>query len=178
MSSAARFAVFLGIVLSIWALQHLYVGSRLLSLPLLQSTAARRALLALMVAGFLAYFLGRIAGAHSAFGLAAVLEYLGGLWMGTVFLLMAAFLVVDLVTLGGFVLKDWVPSLRTAVALLALAAALVAWVGGLRAPRVIELDLESATLPEASSGLRVLQVSDLHLGVMAGRGRVAGAGPS
>ena len=42
MSSIARFAVFLVIVLAVWGAQHLYVGWRLLGLPPVTGSPAAR----------------------------------------------------------------------------------------------------------------------------------------
>lgn len=172
MSESGRFAVFLAIVMTIWLVEHLYVGSRLLSLPAFSSSSARRALLAVFVVGFFAYFFGRFASAKGWYGAAWLLEYGGGLWIGTVFLLLAAFVVVDVVTVGGFILKPWVPVLRSLAAGLALIGAVAGWVGGLAGPRVVNVDLPIHGLSPAGEGTRILQVSDLHLGAMAGRRRI------
>ncbi|RLE21832.1 MAG: hypothetical protein DRJ65_15180 [Acidobacteria bacterium] len=172
MSATARFAVFLTIVLTIWLAEHLYVGSRLLSLPVFSQGWARRGVFAVMVVGFFAYFAGRSASAKGWYGAAWVFEYGGGLWIGTVFLLVAGFIVVDCVTLGGYVLKPWVPGLRSAAVVLALAGTLAGWIGGLVVPRVVQVELPLPGLAEAADGLRILQVSDLHLGAMAGRRRI------
>ncbi len=172
MSASARFAVFLTIVLTIWLAEHLYVGSRLLSLPVFSSGWARRCVLAVMVAGFFAYFVGRAASAKGWYNSAWVFEYGGGLWIGVVFLFLVVFAVVDLATLGGFAFKPWVPGLRSAAAGLALAGALAGWIGGLAVPRVVRVEVPLPGLAETVDGLRILQVSDLHLGAMAGRRRI------
>lgn len=172
MSPSARFAVFLSIALTIWLFEHLYVGSRLLSLPMFSSVWARRVVVIVMVGGFFAYFIGRAASAKGWYSAAGILEYSGGLWIGTVFLLLATFLVVDVVTVGGFVLKAWVPELRSVAVALALAAAFGGWIGGLLTPRIVRVDLPVSSLSEVAQGLKILQVSDLHLGAMAGRRRI------
>ncbi len=172
MSAPIRFTVFLTIVLTIWLAEHLYVGSRLLSLPVFSSGWTRRGVVAVMVVGFFAYFVGRAASAKGWYNAAWIFEYGGGLWMGTVFLLLAGFVVVDLATLGGFVLKPWIPGLRIAAVVLALAGALAGWIGGLVVPRVVRLEVPVPGLAETADGLRILQVSDLHLGAMAGRRRI------
>lgn len=172
MTASTRFAIFLSVALTIWLSEHLYVGSRLMSLPAMSSVWARRALVTVMIGGFFAYFAGRAASAKGWYGIAGVLEYSGGLWIGTVFLLVAAFFAVDVVTVGGFVLKPLVPGLRYAAAVVALLGALVGWISGLMIPRIVRLDLPVTDLSEVAQDMKVLQVSDLHLGAMAGRRRI------
>ncbi len=164
--------MFLAVVLSIWLLEHLYVGWRLWSVPVLAAPWARRALVIALAAGFLSYPLGRILFALGWHPTGRALEYAGALWMGTVFLLFAALLVADVVTLWGLVLRQWAPNVRTAAAALALAAAAVAWVGALRAPRVVEVEARLPGLPAVADGLKLAHVSDVHLGTILGRGRL------
>jgi uncharacterized protein len=171
MSPAARVAVFISVVLGIWTLEHLYVGWRLLGLPALSGQTAHRAALALLVAGFLAYPLAQFLGRAGHLPVGA-LAWAGAVWMGVVFLLLAFFLAVDVVTVGGLVLKSAVPALRSGAALLALLASLAAVVGGHVRPRVVELEVVLPGLPAASDGLTLVQVSDLHLGGSVGQGRL------
>ncbi len=171
--ATARFVVFLAVVLSIWLAEHLYVGWRLLSLPTLAAPPVRRAVVAVMIFGFLAYLAGRLAGHHGWRLLATVLEYSGGVWMGLVFLLLAAFLLVDLITVGGLLLAPRVALLRTAAAVAAVVLAAVAWVGGQLEPRVIRLTVTAPGLAPAADGVTLLQVSDLHLGTFGDQRRIA-----
>jgi len=113
MSAGMRFAVFLTVVLGVWLVQHLYVGWRLLSLPFFESDTARRWLLAGLAGGFVSYPLGR-----SLYGLGwhvvgRALEYVGAVWMGALFLLLAFLVMSDILTLGGWVLRPWVARIRT-----------------------------------------------------------------
>jgi predicted MPP superfamily phosphohydrolase len=172
MSSGARFAVFLGIVLSVWLAQHLYVGWRLLSVPLLSSPGGRRALVVWLALGFVTYPLGRMLFAIGWRSVGRTLEYAGAAWMGTLFLMVAALLAVELVTLGGFVLRGTAPWLRGGSAVLALAAAAVAWVGGMMPPRIVSWEVEVSSLPFAADGLEIVQISDVHLGTILGRHRL------
>ena len=113
MSRRMRFIVFFTIVLAIWAVEHLYVGWRLSSLPLFEGVSARRWLVVFLVAGFASYPAGRIAFHHGWHRFGTALEYGGGVWMGTLMLLLFAFLAVDVVTLFGFALKPWLATLRS-----------------------------------------------------------------
>jgi len=163
-----RFAVFLAIVLSVWLVQHLYVGWRLWPLPVFASTVGRRLLIVGLVAGFLSYPLGRILYGIGWHGTGRALEYAGAVWMGTLFLLFASLLFVDLVTLGGWVLRPWVGTLRTAAVALSLIAAVVGLISARLGPRVVRLEVPLAALPPSADGLRIAQLSDVHLGTILG----------
>jgi predicted MPP superfamily phosphohydrolase len=172
-SPTARFAIFISIVLLIWLLQHLYVGWRVLSLPALSSTPAHRAALTWLFVAFLTYPLGRTFFAIGWHGLGRGLEYLGAVWMGALFLLLSALLLAELVTAGGLVLRQWLAEIRSAAVVLALLAAAVAWIGGLRAPRTVELELTAPGLAAEADGTTIVQISDIHLGTMLGRGTIS-----
>jgi predicted MPP superfamily phosphohydrolase len=163
-----RFVIFLSVVLSIWLLQHLYVGWRLWSLPPFASPAGHRALLAVLVAGFLSYPLGRVLYAVGWHTVGRAGEYVGAVWMGALFLLFAFLLAVDVVTLGGWVLRPWVGTLRTAALIVALAAALIGLLSARLGPRVVRVEVPLANLPEKFDGRTIAHLSDVHLGTILG----------
>jgi len=167
-----RFLVFFSTVLGIWLLFHLYVGWRLWSLPIFEGRTGHRALLIGLALGYIAYPLGRILYHHGLPRLGTIIEYAGGLWMGFVVLLFCAFVVVDLVTLFGLVLKPWVAPMRTVAVVIVLVLAVVAWIGGLIRPRTVELEVELPNLPAAADGLVIAHLSDLHLGSLIGERRL------
>jgi uncharacterized protein len=169
MSPTARFIVFLSVVLGIWLLQHLYVGWRLLGLPWLGAgTTARRVVLAVLAVGFVAYPLGRLLWHWGWLRLAVVLEWSGAAWMGTLFMLVMALLVAEVLTLGGFAGQAWTIGVRTALVSVALLGAALALVGGMRAPRVINVEADIPNLRPALDGTTVVQLTDLHLGSLLG----------
>ncbi len=172
MSSAARFAVFLAVVLSVWGAQHLYVGWRLTGLPPLAGTTTARWLTGLLVLGFLTYPLGRLLFALGARGVGNALEYVGAVWMGTLFLLVAALLVAELLTLGGLTPNPWTVGIRWTAVGVALVAAFAGWVGGFCSPRVVGHEVELAGLPPEADGTVIALVTDVHLGTILGRGRL------
>jgi predicted MPP superfamily phosphohydrolase len=128
---------------------------------------------AFLTIAFSTYPLGRILFGLGWHGVGRTLEYLGAVWMGTLMLLCVSLLVADVVTLGGFVLRQWVDGIRTGAVAVALVAAAVAWVGGLRSPRIVELEATLAGLPAAADGTTIAHVSDVHLGTILGRRRLA-----
>jgi len=172
MTKRMRFLVFFSTVLGIWLLFHLYVGWRLWSLPIFEGKSGHRALLVGLILGYIAYPVGRILYHHGLPRLGTVVEYAGGLWMGFVILLFCAFVVVDLVTLFGLVLKPWVVPMRTVAVVAVLVLAVFAWVGGLVRPRTVELEVELPNLPAAADGLVIAHLSDLHLGSLIGGRRL------
>lgn len=168
MSETARFAVFLVVVLSVWALMHLYVGHRLWRLPWLATPSGH---LTLVVAGallLLSFPLGRILDRQGWTAAGRLLELTGAQWMGVLFLLVSALLLVDVGTGFGLWARPFVPAARLGGAAIALALAAVATVQGVRAPVVRHAGLRLAQLPPDAAGLRLAHLSDLHLGPLLG----------
>jgi uncharacterized protein len=152
---------FLVIVLSVWTLMHAYVLSRLWNLPLAPGAAWHRSLLIVGVALWLSFPLGQIL-ARSFGRVVAPLEFVGAAWVGALFLLLVALLAADLLTGFGWLL----PSRPARQIALAVAACLIAigLVQGLRAPVVHEHAVSVRGLRPELAGLRIVQLSDVHLG--------------
>lgn len=85
-------------------------------------------------------------------------------WLGVLLLLCVCFMVVDVATLGGLVLHDWTLRLRAIAVIVAAILSGLALVLGSRDPVVRAEEVVLLGLPKARDGLRVLFVSDLHLG--------------
>ena len=148
------------------------MGWRLWSLPVFADPTGHRVLLIGLAILYVSYPLGRYLYHH---GLAATgygVEYGGGVWMGTLVLLLSALALVDVVTVFGLVLKPWVVQMRTAAIGVALVLAVVAWIGGIVRPRTVELEVELPKLPASADGLVVAQLTDLHLGALIGERRL------
>jgi predicted MPP superfamily phosphohydrolase len=172
MTKRMRFLVFFSIVLGIWLVFHLYVGWRLWALPVFASPKGHRILLLGLAVLYVSYPLGRMLYHHGWPRLGTALEYGGGIWMGTLVVLLPMLGIVDLVTLFGLVLKPWVVPLRTAAIGVGLALAVVAWIGGYVRPRTVELEVELPDLPASADGLVVAHLTDLHLGALIGEKRL------
>lgn len=169
MREAARWTLFLGIVLTAWALEHVYLYRRVAPLLGPKGTGLRRAgLLAVLFASLL-YPVGRVMARLFPGKVAYALEFTGALWMGVLFLAVAFLLAVDLGTLFGRLAPQRVEALRT----MALAGSLLlgsfALLQGLRPPAVTVRPLALPGLPASLAGKTLLQVSDLHLGTLLGR---------
>ncbi|MCX7895762.1 MAG: metallophosphoesterase [Thermoanaerobaculum sp.] len=162
-----RIIVFFVTVLSVWTLMHLYAFWRLGSLPGLASIPRW----AYWVAGLLLWWSYPFARYLDRNGfsteLSRVVEFLGATWMGVLFLLVVALLVSDLITLFGLWKAAVLPA-RAIAAGLALVLSVVGMVQGNRAPAVQAVDVTLPGLPAQLDGLRLVQLSDMHLGTILG----------
>jgi predicted MPP superfamily phosphohydrolase len=167
-----RFLIFFSIAMGIWLACHLYLGWRLWSLPPFASPKGHRALLLGLMVLYVSYPIGRILYHHGWPRLGTALEYGGGIWMGTLLLLLFALGLIDVVTIFGLVVKPWVVPLRTAAIAVALVLAVIAWIGGYVRPRTVDLEVELPNLPASADGLVVAHLTDLHLGALIGEKRL------
>jgi len=125
----------------------------------------------------------RVAEGQGMEPLARVLAYAGYTWMGFLFLFVAAAAVLDLYrlliyvgahTVGGPFLK-WTLSSKT-LFFLAFCAAIMAGVYGLMEARSIRTEhvvIVSPKIPEKLGRLRIVQISDVHLGLIVGKKRLS-----
>ena len=93
--------------------------------------------------------------------------------MGTLFLAFAVLVVLDAVTLGGFLLPRLAPALRGWALAGAAVLAAVALVQGLRPPVVVDYEVKLAGLPAGRDGTVLVELSDLHLGTLIGEAWMA-----
>ncbi|MGC8763709.1 MAG: metallophosphoesterase [Acidobacteriota bacterium] len=169
MREAARLALFLGIVLATWALEHAYLYRR--AAPFLGppgSPLRRAGLVALFLASLL-YPLGRVAARLAPGRAAYAAEFAGAVWMGLLFLAVAFLLAVDLGTLFGRLAPRTLPALRLGALAASLLLGAFAMVQGLRPPAVTVRPLPLPGLPPSLAGKTLLVLSDLHLGTLLGR---------
>ncbi len=161
-----RMGVFLSIVLGIWTGLHLYVGSRLSSVPWLLAHISKTELLLAVIVLWVSYPLIRILNARGFERFIWPLETLAAIWIGILFLLFSALLVTDVVTLGGWLTPGAAPEIRGWAVLIALALSAFALIQGFRPPAVSEHEVRLENLPGALDGMVVAVVSDLHLGTL------------
>lgn len=154
---------FLLIALSVWTLMHAYVLSRLWNLPVNPGPGWHRSLLLGAVLLWLSLPVGGLL-ARRFGATAAPLESVGVLWLGLLFLLLVALLAVDIVTGFGWLLPWRLPRQVAVGAALVLAA--VAVVQALRGPVVVQHTVAVANLDARYEGLRIAQLSDVHLGTL------------
>lgn len=160
--------MFVTVVLSVWTIMHLYVLWRIWNVPLLATPPVRPVLLVAAVLLWLSYPMARLLYAWHAGALGRPLEFAGGSWMGTLFLLFAALLACDLITGGGFLLPHLAPTIRGWAVASAAVLSAFALVQGLRDPAVREYEIRLAGLPVERDGLVLVEISDMHLGTLIG----------
>jgi predicted MPP superfamily phosphohydrolase len=168
MGTAARFALFLAIVLGVWSGFHVWAWSRLAAFPAF-TAVPRGARLAAFALLWLSYPLGRVLLRNGWRIPGEAVELAGAVWMGVLFILCSCLLVADLATGFGFLLPERVLAARRAGVALGLAFSLFAIGQGLRGPRVVRYETKIAGLDPSLDGLRIVQLSDLHLGTLLGR---------
>jgi hypothetical protein len=161
MNNTWRFMTFLLAVLSVWTLMHVYVLSRLWSLPAEAGPWWHRGVVIAGVALWLSFPLGQFL-ARSLGRAAAPVEFAGAAWVGVLFVLLVSLLAADVVSGLGWLLPSR-PARQVAVVAAAVLSAF-GFVQGLRAPAVQEHRVAVRTLRAELEGLRVVQLSDVHLG--------------
>ncbi len=168
MGVSGRLALFIGIVLSVWTLVHVYVFQRAFSIPGLARALPPAARLSLFALLWLSYPLGRLVARWIPGWLALGVELAGAVWMGVLFLAFASLLAADVVTgFGKLWPKGAVPA-RSAALAVAGTLSVVALVQTARGPRVVRHEVKVSSLPGGRTGLKLVQLSDLHLGRLLG----------
>jgi len=163
-----RFAIFITVVLTVWGFMHGYVFWRLSSIPWLAAHCPRMGLVLSALALWLSYPLARLLNARNVEAVGVPLEFVAAVWMGVLFLMLAALLVVDVVTAGGWLFSQVAPQLRGGAVLVAGLFSVVGVVQGLRPPVLRDYEVRMMGLPSEHDGLTLVAISDLHLGILKG----------
>ena len=161
--------MFGSILISVVTLIHIYVFQRAAGVPFIKRHVSRKLLIATGVALWTAFFLGRVYGHHNTGILAAAIEFFGMNWMAVSFLLCVSFFVVDLATGFGFFLRRQAPSLRGWALVAGGLLSVIALVQGLRPPVVQHYEVKLAGLPADMDGMKLVAMSDLHIGSLLGK---------
>jgi predicted MPP superfamily phosphohydrolase len=168
MSSAGRLFAFLAAILLTWGLMHVFVLTRLWSLPFFSGASARRSLIAAFALLWLSFPLAQVL-VRSVGRAALPLEVLASVWLGALFLLFIWLLAAEFVTGFGWLIPRGVATARTVAAGAALMMASFGVMQGVRAPDVQSHEVAVDDLRPGDDGLVVVQISDLHLGELLGR---------
>ena len=161
--------VFLAVVLLVWTGMHIYVFWRASSVPVIARHLPRSVLWAGASILWMSYIGARVVGHSAPGGIARFLEVLGSSWIGVLFLLLVALLLVDIVTLFGLWQSRIALSLRGWALVAGGVLSTVALVQGLRAPVVQNYEVQLAGLPASSDGTVLILASDFHLGTLLGK---------
>jgi uncharacterized protein len=181
----SRILIFIGVALAIIASVHYYLWARLVrdtQLPAPWGAIVTASLAVLAAAMPLAMILGR-----RHLGLERFLAWPAFVWMGLMFLLLVALAGADAVRLVFWLARQSVgsapldPERRTVIARLS-ASTVAALSGGLgllavrgaRGPIAVHrVEVGLTRLPRAHDGLRIVQITDIHVGPTIGRSFVA-----
>jgi len=157
------------ILISACTLMHIYVFWRAAAVPFVVRLMPRWALIGTAVILWAVFFLGRVAGHGGTGVLAGMLEFLGMTWMAVLFLTFISLFTVDLVTLFGYLLPRFAPSLRGAALVAGMLLSSIALCQGLRPPVITKYEVVVPGLPETLDGTVIMALSDLHLGSQLGQ---------
>jgi uncharacterized protein len=145
---------------------HVYVFWRIGSIPYIKQYFPFKYRFATGLIAWAVFFIGREFG-HGETGVFAVLlERVGMDWMAILFLLAIALFEIDLITGFGFILTRWAPMLRGWALIGGMGLSLIAVVQGTRPPVIREYAVHLSHLSEALDGMKILALSDLHLGTL------------
>jgi predicted MPP superfamily phosphohydrolase len=161
--------VFLAVILVVWTVMHVYVFWRASSVPVIARCIPRAVLWGAAFVLWLSYIGARILSHWGTKSGSRLFEVLGANWIGVLFLLLVPLLVVDVVTVFGFLLSRAAPSLRAWALVAGGVLSVLALVQGLRAPLVQSYEVQLPGLPPASDGTVLIFASDFHLGTMLGK---------
>lgn len=155
------------ILISVCTVMHLHVFWRAASVPWVKQRVPPKILICAGVFLWAVFFTGRTLH-HSTGTAAAVIEFFGMQWTGTLFLLFTALLAAEIVTGFGLVLRVPAPVLRGWALLAGVVLALAAVVQGMRPPVVHRYEVRLEQLPEKLDGTVLVGLADLHLGALLG----------
>lgn len=160
------FAVFLTIVLLVWAAMHAYVFWRISTLPMVSHHVPWWAVACAGLLLWLSFPISKFLESRAPEFISLPLEYFAANWLGILFLLLCAFLATDIFSLGGLLWSSKIGQVRTAAAAVGLALSVVALIQGHRDPVVTATSVELKGLPPERDGTVVIVVSDVHLGML------------
>jgi len=151
-SALRRIVPRLFVIGGIWTLLHVYVGRHFLVAPGMPGVSAGLGWSAVLLLAWLP-FVGFVAGRTRLSG-KRVLEWAGYVAMGLSSLLIVGFALADLLRL-----HHASPAILAGAVLLTIVGLVQA-----RRPRVVRVTIPIEDLPADLAGLRIVQISDLHVG--------------
>jgi len=160
--------VFGYILISVFTLMHCYVVWRAASVPFLKRHVPLKFIIGAGVFLWAGFFLGRVVGHGGSGVVAGTLDFFGMTWMAVLFLLFVSLLAVDLITVFGFLLSRFAPSLRGWALVTGVVLSVIALVQGFRPPVVQNYEVRLPGLSREMDGTVIVAMSDLHLGSLIG----------
>lgn len=158
------------ILISITTFMHVYVFWRVASVPFIRQHVSRNVLIGAGVVLWAVFFFGRVIGRDGTGVLAAALEFFGMNWMAALFLTFIPLLLIDIVTVFGFLMPRFSSSLRGLALIVGVLLSVIALFQGLRPPVIREYEVSLSGLPNAMDGTVLVALSDMHLGSLLSKG--------
>lgn len=157
--------MFFIVALLVWVSINAYFAWRIEALPFFKHPMAKHMFTAAVVFLALSYLFGRMFVHRGYRGFASFLEITGAVWMGVLFIFFTYLLLADILSLFGY-FKTFSVNLRYAALVISMLLTVFSFVQGYRTPAVREEKI--SVKDPALAGLRIVQISDLHLGVISG----------
>lgn len=147
---------------------HIYVFWRITTVPWIRRYVPVRHIIWTGLVFLLIFVLGRVL-PHEGTGFLSIFTELFVMhWMGITFLLFISMFSVDIVTLGGLLLRKTAPALRGYALIAGMVLVIVAIVQGTRPPAIIEQVIYLPSLPKNLDGTVIIALSDMHIGSILG----------
>ncbi|HJX31461.1 MAG TPA: metallophosphoesterase [Thermodesulfobacteriota bacterium] len=160
--------MFRTILIAVVTLVHVYVFSRIASVPFVDRHISKKFLVGAGVVLWAAFFFALFFGHDCTGVLATTLELLGMNWLGILFLAFVSFLAIDIITGFGLVFPRIAPSLRSWALIVSGVLSVLALIQGARPPVVQNYEVRLSDLPDKMDGTMIVAMSDLHLGSLLG----------
>jgi len=157
--------MFFLVVLLIWVSMNTYLAWRIETLPFFKSPLAKHLFTGAVVFLALSYLFGRMFVHRGYRGFASFLEISGAAWMGVLFIFIIYLLFADILSLFGY-FKALSVNLRYAALVISCLLTIFSFIQAYRTPAVREEKIRVGD--NALAGLKIVQISDLHLGVVSG----------
>ena len=161
------------ILISICTIMQVYVFYRAASVPFIASHLSRNTLVGTGLLLWIILFTGRMLAHNSTRTLAGILEFMGMIWLGVLFLTFICFFTMDVLTGFGFFMPRVSPVLRGWALLVGLILSAMALFQGIRPPVVENYEVTLPNLPQEMDGTVIIGLADLHLGSQIGKGWLA-----
>ncbi|MCK5097414.1 MAG: metallophosphoesterase, partial [Desulfobacteraceae bacterium] len=147
---------------------HAYVFWRVASVPFVRQHVSRKILIGTGVVLWAGFCFGRILGQNVTIEFAVAIEFFRMNWMAGLFLIFISLLLMDIVTVFGFLMPRFSPSLRGLALIVGVALSMIALFQGLRVPVIREYEVRLSNLPNAMDRTMLVVMADMHLGKFIG----------
>lgn len=155
------FAVFLFLVLLIYFLMHFYIYIRLVndfSIPSLW----KKLITAIFISGGISFIGGEFVGRQFSFR-SNFLLFFGLIWLGAVSITLSFFLLSEIFRIVFYSHKALITSMALFISIVAI---VFSTINASSVPKIKEIKLAYKSLPSSLKGFKVVQLSDVHLGII------------